>query len=98
MHVITEKRIWEATERWPRSAGALDAWYRLIKVLKPRDFAALKAVFPALDKVGEFHVFDVGGNKIRLIAVVHYSTQRLYIKSILDHAEYSKGKWKESGK
>lgn len=79
MHVITEKRIWEAIERWPGSAGALDAWYRLIKALQPRNFAALKAVFPALDKVGGFHVFDIGGNKIRLIAVVHYLPQRLYI-------------------
>lgn len=97
MHVITEKRIWEAIERWPRSSAALDSWYRLIKALKPRDFAALKAVFPALDKVSGFHVFDIGGDKIRLIALVHYPTHRLYIKNILDHTEYSKGKWKETG-
>lgn len=96
MHVITEKRIWEAIEHWPRAATALDAWYRLIKGLRPRDFAGLKAAFPPLDKVGRFYVFDIGGNKIRLIAVVHFSTQRLYIKHILDHDAYAKGKWKES--
>jgi mRNA interferase HigB len=95
MHVIAEKRIWEAIDRWPRAARALDAWYRLIKALAPRDYAELKGVFPALDKVGEFHVFDIGGNKIRLIAVVLYPGQRLYIKHILDHTEYSRGKWKE---
>jgi len=94
MRVITEKRIWEAKDRWPHSATALDAWYRLIKVCRPSDFAAMKAIFPATDKVGPFHVFDIGGNKIRLIASVNYSAQRLYIKHVLDHREYDKGKWK----
>ena len=95
MHVITEKRIWEAKEKWALSASALDAWYRLVKTCRPKDFAAMKAIFPATDKVGSFHVFDIGGNKLRLIAVVHYNAQRLYIKHVLDHVEYDKGKWKE---
>ncbi|WP_341522334.1 type II toxin-antitoxin system HigB family toxin [Pseudomonas sp. G.S.17] len=95
MRVITEKRIWKAKAKWPRSAIALDTWYRVIKVSRPDDFAAMKAVFPSVDKVGPLHVFDIGGNKVRLIAWVHYSAQRLYIKHVLDHSEYDKGKWKE---
>lgn len=95
MHVITVRRIWEAKAQWPRSAAALDAWYRLIKAAKPTDFAALKRIFPATDKVGAMHVFDIGGNKVRLIAVVHYTSQRLYIKHVLDHSAYEKGRWKE---
>ncbi|AKJ97578.1 hypothetical protein PHLH5_04470 [Pseudomonas sp. Cab53] len=95
MHVITEKRIWEAKERWPHSASALDQWYRLIKRNNPIDFAAMKSIFPAIDKVGPLHVFDIGGNKLRLIAVVRYRARRLYIKSVLDHQAYDKGKWKE---
>ncbi|MDB6144068.1 MAG: Toxin-antitoxin system, toxin component, RelE family [Pseudomonas sp.] len=95
MHVITEKRIWEAKEKWPRAALALDTWYRLIKACNPHDFAEMKATFPATDKVGPFHVFDIGGNKVRLIASVNYSAKRLYIKHVLDHSEYDKGKWRE---
>ncbi|WP_416427207.1 type II toxin-antitoxin system HigB family toxin [Pseudomonas sp. App30] len=95
MHVISEKRIWEAKARWPRGANALDAWYRIAKSVRPPDFAAMKQIFPATDKVGDLHVFDIGGNKLRLIAVVRYRSQRLYIRSILDHAQYMKGKWKE---
>ncbi|WP_082906724.1 MULTISPECIES: type II toxin-antitoxin system HigB family toxin [unclassified Halomonas] len=41
------------------------------------------------------HVFDIGGNKIRLIATVHYRAKRVFIRHILDHPEYDKGKWKE---
>ncbi len=64
-------------------------------MLNPQDFAALKAVFPTVDKVEALHVFNIGGNKLRLIAVVRYRMQRLYIRHVLDHREYDKGKWKE---
>ena len=52
----------------------------------------------ATDKVGELHVFDIGGNKLRLIAHVRYRHQKLYIKHVLDHREYDRGKWKEGEK
>jgi mRNA interferase HigB len=95
MHVITEKRIREAATKWPRAATAQDHWYQLVKGSKPSDFAAMRALFPAVDKVDEFHVFDIGGNKLRLIAFVRYRSQKLYIKHVLDHREYDRGKWKE---
>jgi mRNA interferase HigB len=96
MRVISEKRIWEAKEKWPRSASALDEWYRRIKRNSPGDFASMKGIFPATDKVGQFHVFDIGGNKLRLIAFVRYPTQRIYIKHLFDHREYEQDKWKEA--
>jgi mRNA-degrading endonuclease HigB of HigAB toxin-antitoxin module len=69
MRVFSEKRIWDAKGKWPHAASALDQWYRMVKRVKPSDFAAMKSSFPATDKVGEFHVFDIGGNKLRLIAI-----------------------------
>lgn len=95
MHIITQKRIWEAKTQWPQASTALDAWYRLMKSAGPKDFAAMKSIFPAVDKVGAQHVFDIGGNKLRLIAIVKYTAKRVYIQHILDHNEYEKGKWKE---
>jgi mRNA interferase HigB len=95
MHVITEKRIREAKAKWPQAANALDHCYQLAKGSTPADFATMKALFPAIDKVGEFHVFDIGGNKLRLIAFVRSRSQKLYIKHLLDHREYDRGKWKE---
>ena len=95
MRVITAKRIWEAKAKWPHSSTALDEWYRKIKVICPEDFSAFRSFFPAADKVGPLHVFNIGGNKLRLIALVRYQTQRLYIRHVLDHRDYDKGKWKE---
>ncbi|QOU05810.1 type II toxin-antitoxin system HigB family toxin [Pseudomonas fluorescens] len=95
MRIISAKQIRNAKVKWPHSACALDAWYRKVKVLNPEDFAALKSIFPAVDKVGALHVFNIGGNKLRLIAIVRYRMQRLYIRHVLDHREYDKGNWKE---
>jgi mRNA interferase HigB len=55
----------------------------------------MKEIFPATDKVGSHHVFDIGSNKIRPIAIVHYRAKRVFIRHILDHPEYDEGKWKE---
>ncbi|MEF8982650.1 type II toxin-antitoxin system HigB family toxin [Thiohalorhabdus sp.] len=95
MHVITQKRIWEAKERWPESSTALDAWYRLIKSASPQHFADMQQLFPSVHKVGNCHVFDLGGNKIRLIAKVQYRTQKVFIRYVLDHPEYDREAWKD---
>ncbi|BAU75741.1 type II toxin-antitoxin system HigB family toxin [Metapseudomonas furukawaii] len=94
MHIITQKRIWEAKERWPEAASALDAWYRLMGRLEPTDFADMKQTFPSVDKVGDKHVFDIGGNKLRLIAVVDYRFRKVFIRAVLDHREYDRNHWK----
>lgn len=95
MHIVTQKRIWEAKAKWPHAATALEAWYRLVKASAPQDFAEMKKLFPATDKVGTQHVFDIGGNKLRLIAIVQYRAQKLFIQHVLDHREYDKSRWKE---
>ena len=39
-------------------------------------------------------VFNIGGNKYRLVVDVVYQYQIIYVKMIMTHAQYSKGKWK----
>ncbi|TBU81909.1 type II toxin-antitoxin system HigB family toxin [Pseudomonas daroniae] len=94
MHVITQKRIWEAKNKWPNTANALDAWYRLISKVELKDFAELKQLFPSVGKVANKHVFDIGGNKLRLIAVVDYPFKKVFIRDVLDHKEYDRNQWK----
>ncbi len=94
MRVITRARIVEAKARHRQSAGALDAWYRLIKKGAYADFAELKKTFNSVDKVDKFYVFDIGGNKIRLIAAIHFNRQMVYIRFVLTHKEYDSNAWK----
>ena len=94
MHIITRKRLNEFAAIHPNSKSALQEWYRRIKMGTFHNFAELRAVFPSADQVGGLTVFDIGGNKVRLIAAIHYNRQKLYIRAVLTHAEYDDGKWK----
>ncbi len=56
-------------------------------------WAALKATFGSVDKVGPLAVFDLGGNKYRLIAHVRFDKQIVYIRAVLHHRDYDKAHW-----
>ncbi len=92
MHVISQKRIWEAKALYKETASALDAWYLLAKASTFENFAQLKAAFPSVDKVGDQYIFDVGGNKLRIIAKVEFRQGKIFIRQVLTHAQYSKVK------
>ncbi len=94
MHIITRKRLLEFADTNPNSSLPLDVWYRIVKSTEITNFSELREIFPSADKVGNLTVFNIGGNKIRLIAAVHYNTQCLYIRHVLTHTEYDKEKWK----
>jgi len=58
-------------------------------------FVELRRIFPSADQVGKLTVFNIGGNKARLIAAIHYNRCRIYIRQVLTHTEYDRGRWKE---
>ncbi len=95
MHIITRKRLLEFAKKHPNSSTALDAWYRIVKSTEITNFSELRKTFPSADKVGNLTVFNIGGNKIRLIAAIHYKTQCLFIRHVLTHKEYDKENWKD---
>ncbi len=95
MHIITRKRLLEFGKEHPASEKPLDRWYRIIKESEYNSFAELRKTFPNSDQVGRLTVFNIGGNKYRLITYIVYSAKRIYIRHILTHPEYDKRKWKE---
>ncbi|OTP80603.1 hypothetical protein PAMC26510_01395 [Caballeronia sordidicola] len=54
----------------------------------------MKRTFNTVDYVAPFTVFDVGGNKYRVITDIHYNRKKVYIRYVLTHAEYDRNKWK----
>jgi len=58
----------------------------------------LKRTFVSVDLVPvkgrDFYVFDIGGNKYRLIAAIHFNSQRLFVRHILTHSDYDTERWK----
>ncbi len=95
VHVITRKRLWEFAKKHKEAEEPLNTWYAIMSKTDFRSFAELKRAFGSVDKVEKFTVFDIGGNKFRLIAVFHYNRQKVYIRHVLTHAEYDRGKWKD---
>ena len=74
---------------------ALQHSYKQAKTNDFKSFAELRKTFGSADKVGNLTVFNIGGNKVRLIAAIHYNRRIIYIRAVLTHQEYDEGKWKE---
>jgi len=94
MHIITRKRLNDFADLYPETATALEHWYKVMKQNSFDSFAELKATFASADKVGKLTVFNIGGNKVRLIAAIHYNTHKVYIRAVLTHQEYDLKKWR----
>ncbi len=94
MHIISKKRLREFWNRRPESETALRAWHQTVKHAHWNKFADVKASFRSVDIYERCHIFDVGGNKYRIIAAIHYNTHRVFILCVLTHVEYDRGTWK----
>jgi mRNA interferase HigB len=95
MHVITRKRLNEFAKLHPDVKNAIAQWYKLIKQSEFSSFVELRRVFPSADQVGKLTVFNIGGNKVRLIAAIHYNRKKVYIRAVLTHSEYDEERWKK---
>ena len=94
MHIISRKALRQFWEEVPESASALQRWYRIVNETEYRSFVELRQTFPSADKVGDLIVFNIGGNKIRLIASIHFNRGKVYVRHVLTHEEYDRGTWK----
>jgi mRNA interferase HigB len=77
MHVISKRPLRGFWTLHPDAQGPLRAWYQAARREDWRNFADLRARFPQADQVGRFTVFNLGGNKYRLIAVIHYNRRKV---------------------
>ena len=94
MHVISRKALRQFWEKYPDSETALIRWFKLMNLATFKSFDELRSVFPSADLVGDLIVFNIGGNKYRLITSIHFNRQKVYIRYILTHSEYDKDTWK----
>lgn len=94
MHVIARKPLKEFWVRYPESKKPLKAWFKMIGRSTFKSWSELKGAFPTADKVKERIVFNIGGNKYRLITVIHFNRGKVFVRHVLTHKEYDEGKWK----
>ena len=99
MHVISQKALQEFGTKHGDAAPPLRAWLKLTRRGRFQNLVELKRTFASVDMVAvkgrEFYVFNIGGNKYRLVAAIHFNTQRLFVRHILTHTEYDTQRWKQ---
>lgn len=94
MHVISRKKLKEAAQRHRDLEGPLDAWFRIAKRAEWKGLADVRETFSTADVVSRWTVFNIKGNRYRLITEIIYKTGRIYLRHVLTHAEYDRGGWK----
>ena len=80
----------------PDAKSSLSAWHSIMASSDFGNFNDLRRTFAGADHVNGKTVFNIAGNKYRLIAAMHYDRRKVYIRHVLTHAEYDFGKWKTS--
>lgn len=94
MHVISRSRLVEFWEKYPNAQNSLRSWYKLTYEAEWQNFVDLRQIYPSADQVSNLTVFNIGGKNYRLIALVDYKYQKVFIRHVLTHAEYDKEDWK----
>jgi mRNA interferase HigB len=99
VHVISQKALREFERKHADAAAPLRAWLKLTRQGRFENLEELKRTFASVDIVAvkgrDFYVFNIGGNKYRMIAAIHFNTQKLFVRHILTHAEYDTERWKK---
>jgi mRNA interferase HigB len=94
MHIISRKKLRDFSKEHADCCEALDDWYKTASKAIWRNLVEVQAVYLQAEAVSNFTVFNIKGNKYRLIASINYEKQVIYIKYVLTHAEYDKDNWK----
>jgi mRNA interferase HigB len=90
MHAISYRRLKEFYQQHADCQDALDNWYKVAIKADWSNLIEVQSIFPKTEAVGNFTVFNIKGNKYRLIVSIDYEKQLIYIKYVFTHAEYDK--------
>jgi mRNA interferase HigB len=88
VNVISKKRLLEFWQTHPMAQPPLKNWFKLLSQAEPTNFAELKELFGSVDLVKDYVIFDIGGNKFRIIAIVYFESKLVLIRHVLTHEEY----------
>ena len=94
MRVISRAAILGFSKKHADAHVPLLNWYRITKRAEWKNLTEVRRDFAHADVVGRRTVFNIKGNKYRLIARVNYHSRRVFILYILTHAEYMEERWK----
>ena len=103
MRIISEKRLrefWELAKssEAARRKKAMLEWRDVVRSADWNNFADVRMTFNHADVYSDCVIFDVGGNKYRIIAKIEYRIHIVFIRTVLTHSEYDEKKWQSDCK
>jgi mRNA interferase HigB len=93
MKLISNKVLREFAQLHADAEQPFQDFRHLLEKGTYANFAQLKATFVSVDKVGERFVFNIGGNKYRLVAAIAFQAGLVCAKAVLTQKAYDKGEW-----
>jgi mRNA interferase HigB len=88
MHVISRRRLLVFGNGHQDAVEPLDRWYRVAKRATWANFAEIRADFGSADQVGDYTIFNIAGNKFRLVAEIFHDHQVLLVRGVYTHKDY----------
>jgi mRNA interferase HigB len=95
VHIISRKALRDFANRHKDAETPSDDWFRTAKRADWMSIIDVRKTYPHADAVGDFTVFNIGGNKYRLATYIQYRSRRIFIRYVLTHDEYSREDWKK---
>jgi mRNA interferase HigB len=93
VNVINRKALLVLMNEHPETALALDGWWKSAKAASWKNLRECRLSFATADQVGRCLNFNILGSAYRLITIVSWRNQRIYVKTLLTHREYERNKW-----
>jgi len=94
IRIIKRGALEQFWQKHPDAKASLESWYAVVRRANWQTPVEMKRVYPSADLVGRRTIFNIAGNKYRMIARVNYERQRVFVLYLLTHAEYDRGDWK----
>jgi mRNA interferase HigB len=94
MHLIAISRLRLTASQFPDVSTQIQDWYSIVKEVNWQNLIEIQQTYASAEAVGNFTVFNIKGNRYRLIISINYQKQIVYFKYFLTHSEYDKDNWK----
>ena len=94
MNVISKRVLFEKARRHSDWLSAIQVWFDTAVQQIWTSLEDIRKTFPDADMIGPLAIFNIRGNRYRLIIRITFRCRRVYIKDFLTHADYDKGGWK----
>jgi mRNA interferase HigB len=94
MHLISAGKLKEAASAYSDAVEIVKNFAKKVELSSWENLIEIQTDYRNAEAVGNFTVFNIKGNRYRLILSIDYEAQIAYFKYFLTHAEYSKDDWK----